>query len=214
MNVMIADDQSIVREGLKMILSLHEGIEVSGEASCGEEVLQLLPQTETDVILMDIRMPGMDGIEATKAVKARYPSVKVIILTTFEDGHYIFAGLKSGADGYILKDADSDEIVASLQAVCEGNMMLNPKVTVQVVKALNHMDIPAVQEEPKSNLPEILTPRELDVAKHIMEGKSNKRIAEDLFLTEGTVKNYVSRILDKLEVTNRTELTLYLQKMI
>ncbi|WP_045508770.1 response regulator transcription factor [Bacillus amyloliquefaciens] len=214
MNVMIADDQSIVREGLKMILSLHEGIEVSGEASCGEEVLNLLPQTETDVILMDIRMPGMDGIEATKAVKARYPSVKVIILTTFEDGHYIFAGLKSGADGYILKDADSDEIVASLQAVCEGNMMLNPKVTVQVVKALNHMDIPAVQEEPKSNLTEILTPRELDVAKHIMEGKSNKRIAADLFLTEGTVKNYVSRILDKLEVTNRTELTLYLQKMI
>lgn len=215
MNVMIADDQSIVREGLKMILSLHEGIEVSGEASCGEEVLQLLPQTETDVILMDIRMPGMDGIETTKAVKARYPSVKVIILTTFEDGHYIFAGLKSGADGYILKDADSDEIVASLQAVCEGNMMLNPKVTVQVVKALNHMDIPAaVQEEPKSNLTEILTPRELDVAKHIMEGKSNKRIAADLFLTEGTVKNYVSRILDKLEVTNRTELTLYLQKMI
>ncbi|OIK20020.1 response regulator transcription factor [Bacillus amyloliquefaciens] len=214
MNVMIADDQSIVREGLKMILSLHEGIEVSGEASCGEEVLNLLPQTETDVILMDIRMPGMDGIEATKAVKARYPSVKVIILTTFEDGHYIFAGLKSGADGYILKDADSDEIVASLQAVCEGNMMLNPKVTVQVVKALNHMDIPAVQEEPKTNLTEILTPRELDVAKHIMEGKSNKRIAADLFLTEGTVKNYVSRILDKLEVTNRTELTLYLQKMI
>ncbi|AEB22389.1 MULTISPECIES: response regulator transcription factor [Bacillus amyloliquefaciens group] len=214
MNVMIADDQSIVREGLKMILSLHEGIEVSGEASCGEEVLNLLPQTETDVILMDIRMPGMDGIEATKAVKARYPSVKVIILTTFEDGHYIFAGLKSGADGYILKDADSDEIVASLQAVCEGNMMLNPKVTVQVVKALNHMDIPAVQEEPKTNLTEILTPRELDVAKHIMEGKSNKRIAADLFLTEGTVKNYVSRILDKLEVSNRTELTLYLQKMI
>lgn len=214
MNVMIADDQSIVREGLKMILSLHEGIEVSGEASCGEEVLNLLPQTETDVILMDIRMPGMDGIEATKAVKARYPSVKVIILTTFEDGHYIFAGLKSGADGYILKDADSDEIVASLQAVCEGNMMLNPKVTVQVVKALNHMDIPAVQERPKLNLTEILTPRELDVAKHIMEGKSNKRIAADLFLTEGTVKNYVSRILDKLEVTNRTELTLYLQKMI
>ncbi|MEC3842100.1 response regulator transcription factor [Bacillus amyloliquefaciens] len=214
MNVMIADDQSIVREGLKMILSLHEGIEVSGEASCGEEVLNLLPQTETDVILMDIRMPGMNGIEATKAVKARYPSVKVIILTTFEDGHYIFAGLKSGADGYILKDADSDEIVASLQAVCEGNMMLNPKVTVQVVKALNHMDIPAVQERPKLNLTEILTPRELDVAKHIMEGKSNKRIAADLFLTEGTVKNYVSRILDKLEVSNRTELTLYLQKMI
>ncbi|MEW4060845.1 response regulator transcription factor [Bacillus siamensis] len=214
MNVMIADDQSIVREGLKMILSLHEEIQVSGEASCGEEVLQLLPQTETDIILMDIRMPGMDGIEATKAVKASYPAVKVIILTTFEDDHYIFAGLKSGADGYILKDADSEEIIASLQAVYEGNMMLNPKVTVQVVKALNHIGIPSVQEEPQPKLTEILTPRELDVAKHIMEGKSNKRIAADLFLTEGTVKNYVSRILDKLEVTNRTELTLYLQKMI
>lgn len=141
MNVMIADDQSIVREGLKMILSLHEGIQISGEASCGEEVLRLLSQTETDVILMDIRMPGMDGIETTKAVKARYPSVKVIILTTFEDDHYIFAGLKSGADGYLLKDADSDEIIASLQAVYEGKMMLNPKITVSVVKALNNMEI-------------------------------------------------------------------------
>lgn len=159
-------------------------------------------------------MPGMDGIETTKAVKARYPSVKVIILTTFEDDHYIFAGLKSGADGYLLKDADSDEIIASLQAVYEGKMMLNPKITVSVVKALNNMEIPAVQEEPQSKLTEILTPRELDVAKHIMEGKSNKRIAADLFLTEGTVKNYVSRILDKLEVSNRTELTLYLQKLL
>ncbi|MEJ3734637.1 response regulator transcription factor [Bacillus velezensis] len=214
MNVMIADDQSIVREGLKMILSLHEGIQISGEASCGEEVLRLLSQTETDVILMDIRMPGMDGIETTKAVKARYPSVKVIILTTFEDDHYIFAGLKSGADGYLLKDADSDEMIASLQAVYEGKMMLNPKITVSVVKALNNMEIPAVQKEPQSKLKEILTPRELDVAKHIMEGKSNKRIAADLFLTEGTVKNYVSRILDKLEVSNRTELTLNLQKLL
>ncbi|MDR0142885.1 response regulator transcription factor [Bacillus sp. JHAA] len=214
MNVMIADDQSIVREGLKMILSLHEGIQISGEASSGEEVLRLLSQTETDVILMDIRMPGMDGIETTKAVKARYPSVKVIILTTFEDDHYIFAGLKSGADGYLLKDADSDEMIDSLQAVYEGKMMLNPKITVSVVKALNNMEIPAVQKEPRTKLKEILTPRELDVAKHIMEGKSNKRIAADLFLTEGTVKNYVSRILDKLEVSNRTELTLYLQKLL
>lgn len=213
MNVIIADDQPIVREGLKMILSLHEGINVVGEASQGEEVLQLLSQTEPDVVLMDIRMPGMDGIEATKAVKTQYPSVKVIILTTFHDNEYIFTGLKNGADGYMLKDADSDEIIASLQAACEGNMMLNPKITLKVVKALNEMNTETVQEQPREELTSILTPRELEVAKHIMEGKSNKSIGEALFLTEGTVKNYVSRILEKLEVTNRTELTLYLQKM-
>ncbi|MCP6683816.1 response regulator transcription factor [Bacillus nakamurai] len=214
MNVIIADDQPIVREGLKMILSLHEGINVIGEASHGEEVLQLLSQTDPDVVLMDIRMPGMDGIEATKAVKTQYPSVKVIILTTFHDNEYIFTGLKNGADGYILKDADSDEIIASLQAACEGNMMLNPKITLKVVKAFNEMNTETVKEQPREELTAILTPRELEVAKHIMEGKSNKSIGAALFLTEGTVKNYVSRILEKLEVTNRTELTLYLQKMI
>ena len=157
----------------------------------------------------------MDGIEATKLVKERYPDIKVIILTTFNDSEYIFTGLKSGADGYILKDSDSQEIIDSIKTACEGNILLNPKVTLKVVKALNSVEHnkELVQENnEKEQLVQLLTPREKEVAKQIMEGKSNKAISEALFITEGTVKNYVSRILEKLQMNNRTELSLYLQK--
>ncbi|EEM85523.1 response regulator [Bacillus thuringiensis] len=217
MDVVIVDDQQIVREGLKMVLSLHEEINIVGEASNGEELLELLSHTYAEIILMDIRMPIMDGIVATKLVKEKYPEIKVIILTTFNDSEYIFTGLKNGADGYILKDSDSQEIIESIKTAFEGNILLNPKITLKVVKALNSANyketVKAEFNENKqpSNL---LTPRELEVAKHIMEGKSNKAISKELFITEGTVKNYVSRILEKLELNNRTELTLYLQKFI
>ncbi|MFB4186351.1 MULTISPECIES: response regulator transcription factor [Bacillus amyloliquefaciens group] len=215
MDIIIVDDQQIVREGLKMILSLHEEINIVGEASNGEHLLDLLKQIRPEIILMDIRMPVMDGIEATKLVKERYPDIKVIILTTFNDSEYIFSGLKSGADGYILKDSDSQEIIDSIKTACEGNILLNPKVTLKVVKALNSVEHnkELVQENnEKEQLVQLLTPREKEVAKQIMEGKSNKAISEALFITEGTVKNYVSRILEKLQMNNRTELSLYLQK--
>ncbi|AHC40803.1 MULTISPECIES: response regulator transcription factor [Bacillus] len=215
MDIIIVDDQQIVREGLKMILSLHEEINIVGEASNGEHLLDLLKQIRPEIILMDIRMPVMDGIEATKLVKERYPDIKVIILTTFNDSEYIFTGLKSGADGYILKDSDSQEIIDSIKTACEGNILLNPKVTLKVVKALNSVEHnkELVQENnEKEQLVQLLTPREKEVAKQIMEGKSNKAISEALFITEGTVKNYVSRILEKLQMNNRTELSLYLQK--
>ncbi|AOC89744.1 response regulator transcription factor [Bacillus sp. L381] len=215
MDIIIVDDQQIVREGLKMILSLHEEINIVGEASNGEHLLDLLKHTRPEIILMDIRMPIMDGIEATKLVKERYPDIKVIILTTFNDSEYIFTGLKSGADGYILKDSDSQEIIDSIKTACEGNILLNPKVTLKVVKALNSVEHnkELIQENnEKEQMLQLLTPREKEVAKQIMEGKSNKAISEALFITEGTVKNYVSRILEKLQVNNRTELSLYLQK--
>lgn len=215
MDIIIVDDQQIVREGLKMILSLREEINIVGEASNGEHLLDLLKQIRPEIILMDIRMPVMDGIEATKLVKERYPDIKVIILTTFNDSEYIFTGLKSGADGYILKDSDSQEIIDSIKTACEGNILLNPKVTLKVVKALNSVEHnkELVQENnEKEQLVQLLTPREKEVAKQIMEGKSNKAISEALFITEGTVKNYVSRILEKLQMNNRTELSLYLQK--
>ncbi|MGV0172398.1 response regulator transcription factor [Bacillus velezensis] len=215
MDIIIVDDQQIVREGLKMILSLHEEINIVGEASNGEHLLDLLKKIRPEIILMDIRMPVMDGIEATKLVKERYSDIKVIILTTFNDSEYIFTGLKSGADGYILKDSDSQEIIDSIKTACEGNILLNPKVTLKVVKALNSVEHnkELVQENnEKEQLVQLLTPREKEVAKQIMEGKSNKAISEALFITEGTVKNYVSRILEKLQMNNRTELSLYLQK--
>ncbi|MCY8144116.1 response regulator transcription factor [Bacillus haynesii] len=215
MDIVIVDDQQIVREGLKMVLSLHDEINIVGEASDGEKLLELLTRTQPEIILMDIRMPVMDGIEATKLVKEKYPDIKVIILTTFNESEYIFTGLKNGADGYILKDSDSQEIIDSIKTACEGNILLNPKVTLKVVKALNaveHQKNIDQESGEREKLMQLLTPRELEVAKHIMEGKSNKAIGSALFITEGTVKNYVSRILEKLYLNNRTELCLYLQK--
>ncbi len=213
--VVIVDDQEIVREGLKMILSLHEEIEVIGEAVNGQDLLKLLLTTMPEVILMDIRMPVKDGIEATKLVKEKYPDIKIIILTTFNEDEYIFDVLKNGADGYILKDSASKEIIDSIKTACEGNVLLNPKITLKVVKALNSMNNKKNFEFKNSgeeNLIHLLTQREKEVTEYIMQGKSNKSIGKEMFLTEGTVKNYVSRILEKLQLHNRAELILYLQK--
>lgn len=211
-DVVIVDDQEIVREGLKMVLSLHEDeVNIIGEACNGKELLKLLLIKKPEAILMDIRMPVMNGIETTKLVKEKYPDIKVIILTTFNEDEYIFDGLKNGADGYILKDAGSEEILNSIKSACEGSVLLNPMVTLKVVKALNSMNIKKTFDSKKENLLPLLTPRELEVAKQIMEGKSNKAIGEALFVTEGTIKNYVSRILEKLQLKNRAELIIYLQ---
>ncbi|MEJ8547445.1 response regulator [Brevibacillus borstelensis] len=210
-DIMIVDDQRIVRDGLKMIVSLYEEINIVGEAANGEELLALLKNKLPDVILMDIRMPVMNGIDATKAVKETYPQVKIIILTTFDEEEYIFSCLKNGADGYILKDSPSQEIIKSIRAACDGNLLLNPQVASKVVGALRKVDEkPAAAHSVKEDLSAVLTPRELEVAEQIMQGKSNKAISEALFLSEGTVKNYVSHILGKLHLNSRTELVLYL----
>ncbi|CAH1220404.1 Transcriptional regulatory protein DegU [Paenibacillus auburnensis] len=210
--ILIVDDQGIVRDGLKMILSLYEEIAIVGEAANGEELLTLLQSKVPDVILMDIRMPVMNGIEATAIVKQLYPGVKVIILTTFDEDEYIFDGLRSGADGYILKDSDSKEIIKCIRAANEGNLLLHPQVTTRIVNALHAIPPkPAEQAAAKPDIRQLLTPREMDVAEQVMQGKSNKAIGQALFVTEGTVKNYVSHILDKLQLSSRSELILYLQ---
>lgn len=210
--IMIVDDQAIVREGLKMILSLHEEIAIVGEAGNGEELLALICDQQPDVVLMDVRMPVMDGIEALKVVKQTYPRVKVIILTTFDEDEYIFSGLKFGADGYVLKDSNSNEIIKAIKAACEGNMLLDAHVGSKISRLLHSMQQPSFHEDKRMEpWSEMLTPREIEVGQLIMQGKSNKQIGGALFLTEGTVKNYVSKILDKLELHNRTELVLYFQ---
>lgn len=211
--IMIVDDQAMVREGLRMILSLHKEIEIVGEAANGEELLGLLRNKLPEVILMDIRMPVMNGIETLKIVKETYPSVKVIILTTFNEDEYVFNGLKFGADGYILKDSNSKEIIKAIKAACEGNMLLHSQVSSKISKVLSSMDQSSMNENRiKEQLSNRLTPREIEVVELIMQGKSNKQIGSELFLTEGTVKNYTSRILDKLELNNRTELVLFLRR--
>lgn len=212
-NVILVDDQKIVREGIKMILSLDEEIYILGEAENGKELFDVLSEKVPDVILMDIRMPVMDGVDTTKLVKEKYPSIKVIILTTFNEDEYIFKGLKNGADGYILKDSGSQNIINAIKTAYNGNILLNPEVAKKVVEALTNntgSNIDKISQD-NSNL-KLLTPREMDVAKLVADGKSNKFICETLFLTEGTVKNYVTKILEKLELNSRTELALYMKQ--
>jgi DNA-binding NarL/FixJ family response regulator len=206
-NTVIVDDQEIVREGLKMILSLHEEINLVGEAENGAKLMELLESITPDVVLMDIRMPLMDGIEATRIVKERYPGIKVIILTTFQEDEYIFNGLKYGADGYVFKDSGSDAILQSIHAAYSGNMLLNPVVSQKLMGALK-----MEQTAPGPNMEGLLTPRETEVCEQVLLGKSNREIGSALFVTEGTVKNYISHILDKLSLKSRAELLVLLQK--
>jgi DNA-binding NarL/FixJ family response regulator len=209
--VMICDDQKIVREGLKMILSLHKEIQIVAEAENGQKLIDMLQNKCVDVILMDIRMPIMDGIEATKKIKSLYPKIKIIILTTFDEDDYVFNGLKNGADGYILKDSGSEEIVGAIKAASANSMLLNEKIALKVVSALHTK--PAAERDTVMEKLSLLTQREIDVANEVKLGKSNRAIGQTLFITEGTVKNYVSRILDKLELSNRSELVIYMQQM-
>lgn len=209
-DTIIVDDQEIVREGLKMILSLHEEICLVGEAVNGEELLKLLETVSPDVILMDVRMPVMDGIEATKRIKQERPEIKVIILTTFQEDEYIFNGMKNGADGYVFKDAGSKAIMESIHAVCSGNMLLNPIVSRKIIEALSGIS-DTTKKKKRLDMTNLLTPREIEVCGQLLKGKSNREIGKALFITEGTVKNYISHILDKMDLKSRTELITFIQ---
>lgn len=215
-NVILVDDQQIVREGIKMILSLDEEISILKEAENGMQLLEILNQEQhPDVILMDVRMPIMDGVEATKIIKEKFKNIKVIILTTFNEDEYVFDGIKNGADGYILKDAGSDYIIKAIKTAYNGNILLDPEVATKLVRAYNSIatdkQTPSQLSEYKNKL-KLLTQREMDVAKLVAQGKSNKDICAILFLTEGTVKNYLTKIFEKLELTSRTELALFLNQ--
>lgn len=211
--VMIVDDQGLIRDGLKMILSLSEDIEVIEEAINGKNAVEKLDRIEPDIILMDIRMPEMDGVEATKVIKERYPRTKIIILTTFNEDEYIFEGLKNGADGYILKDVRSNELIRAIKEVYKGNVLLQPEIASKVVKAFNSMN-KGIGESDNEELEYLkgLTKREIEISELVAEGKSNKEISKGLFITEGTVKNHLTRILSKLELRDRTQLALYINR--
>ncbi|WP_017209224.1 response regulator transcription factor [Clostridium beijerinckii] len=216
-NVILVDDQKIIREGIKMILSLDDEVNVIEEAENGRHLLEILDNgILPDVILMDVRMPVMDGVKATKIIKEKYTNIKVIILTTFNEDEYIFDGIRNGADGYILKDAGSDEITKAIKTAYNGNILLNPEVTKKIVAAFNSMcttEQTPIQLNEQENKLKALTQRERDVAKLVAQGKSNKDICRILFLTEGTIKNYLTKIFEKLELTNRTELALFINQI-
>ena len=207
--VMIVDDQALIREGLNMMLSLYENIEIVDEASNGQDAIDKLESEEVDVVLMDIRMPVMDGVEATKIIKKRYPNSKILILTTFNEDEYIFQGLNYGADGYILKDVSSKELVNGIKTVYEGNVLLQPEVATRVVSAMKNN----VFNMSDDVFLKDLTPREREIAYLVAEGRTNKEISETLFITEGTVKNHITKILDKLELRDRTQLALNIKEI-
>jgi DNA-binding NarL/FixJ family response regulator len=223
--VVIADDQRLMREGMKTILSLEEELEVVGVASNGAEALECTLQTRPDVVLMDIRMPEMDGVVGTRMIKEQLPDTKVLILTTFNDSELIFEALEEGASGYLLKDMPAETIVQAILTVHTGGVVLPPESTAQIVAELKKMrkweaDRPApdghvqakigLEADSSSRAPvEELTQRELEVLQLLGHGLSNKEIAERLVITEGTVKNHVSNSIAKLHLRDRTQAAIY-----
>ena len=202
--VMIVDDHAIVREGLAMLLGEEDQIELVGEASNGAEALTRVPLLQPDVILMDLVMPEMDGITATAKIKAAYPRCQVLVLTSFAENQRVPDAIQAGAVGYLLKDVLKADLLRAIQAASRGEPTLHPEAQRQLMQQM-------VSPEPKSLLTS-LTEREMDVLRLIARGNSNKEIAADLHLTEGTVKGYGSTILGKLQVADRTQAALYAVK--
>lgn len=209
--LMLVDDQALFREGLATLLSVYDDLEVVGEANDGQEAVALAPALRPDVILMDLRMPVLDGVAATQQLQHSLPSAKIIVLTTFDDDEHVFDGLRAGAVGYLLKDVSSAKLVEAIRAAAQGQSFLQPSVTAKVVAEFNRLS--AATAPPAQPLVEPLSERELEILGLIAAGASNKEIANDLFITEGTVKNHVTNILGKLAVRDRTQAVLKAKEM-
>ena len=205
--VLLVDDQCLFREGLETLLSVHKDIEVAGQASNGQEAVEVATQVQPDVVLMDVRMPILNGVRATRRLKRALPQCRVIVLTTFDDDEYVFDALRAGAVGYLLKDVPSARLVEAIRATARGESILEPSVAAKVIAEFTRVSsmVPAAQME---QLVEPLSERELEILNWIARGASNKEIADQLFIAEGTVKNHVTHILGKLGVRDRTQAAL------
>ena len=207
--VMIADDQELIRESLKIVLDQNVDMQVTALAENGRQLMEIMEHQLPDVILMDVRMPELDGVQSTREVKLRYPQVKIIILTTFDDDEYIFGALKYGASGYLLKGISMKNLAEAIRTVVSGKAMINPDITDKVVKLFNHMAQGSYSIQVDNALTEELTKTEWKVIQKIGCGMSNKEIASELALSEGTVRNYLSSVLSKLELRDRTQLAIW-----
>ena len=211
--VMIVDDQELIRHSLKIILGVNNDMEVVGMAADGAETLQKLkelsPEERPDVILMDIRMPVMDGVECTAQISKKYPNIKVIALTTFEDEEFVFGALKSGASGYLLKGSSLEELSGAIRTVYTGGAMLNPNVASTVIRQFSTMAKNIVNPEITDLNTDEITRSEWYIIQAVARGMSNKEIAESLWLSQGTVRNSISSILNKLHLRDRTQLAIW-----
>ena len=203
--ILLVDDQHIIRQGLKSMLESNSDMQVIGEAENGQRALDQIPLLQPDLVLMDIRMPVMDGVAATAAIVQHYPDTKVLVLTTFDDDEYVLQAMRLGAKGYLLKDTEPDELTLAIRSVYKGHTQLGPglfeKIFTPVVVAA-----PAIAPPPELAQ---LTHRELEVLRLIASGANNREIAQSLFLSENTVKNYVTNILSRLNLRDRTQAALF-----
>jgi len=204
-SVIIADDHSMVRQGLKQILELEDDIIVVAQASNGEEAVKLARIHKPDIILMDINMPGTNGLQAIKELKFEKHPSKIIVLTIHEDREYLFKTLQMGAEGYVLKDAEPSVLIQAIRSVHTGQSYIQPNMTKELVKEFNRVTLHEKDKHEENNL----TSREVEVLELIAEGMINKEIAKTLYISEKTVKNHVSNIFKKLNVSDRTQAAIY-----
>lgn len=199
--ILIVDDQSLFREGLRTLLSVQPDFEVVGEAVNGEEALRQAAKLRPGVILMDLRMPLMDGVTATQRLRETSPQCKVIVLTTFDDDELVFDGLRAGAVGYLLKDVSSEKLFEAIRATNRGEYFLHPSITAKVMAEFSRLS--RLAPSPADSLAEPLSPREMEILRLVATGASNRDIADTLVIAEGTVKNHLTNILGKLNVKDR-----------
>jgi DNA-binding NarL/FixJ family response regulator len=212
--VLIADDHELVRDGFRRMLGYEEDLEVVGEARDGREAVELCRRLDPDLVLMDVRMPKMDGLEATRAIKAQHPSVSVLVVTTYDNPDYLLDAIKAGAAGYVLKDAPNRQLTNAIRRALDGESPLNQELASQLIRRLAGEAPQPAQEPPSTaegrgagaaSLPNGLTLRELEVLKLVALGKTNQEIAEGLFISKATAKVHVRRVIAKLGVSDRTQ---------
>ena len=203
--LLLADDQPIFRQGLAALLSLEEDLVVVGEANHGEEAIALTEKLQPDIILMDVRMPVCDGVQATQSIHTRYPWIRILVLTTFDNDEYVFKSLQSGALGYLLKSTPAPKVAAAIRSLNQGYSQLGPTIAPKVFSQLNNTSVAA---QPAAHDLQF-NPRELEILQLLGQGKSNREIAAALNLTEGTIKNHLTNIFCQLDVRDRTQAALW-----
>ncbi|MEH2076112.1 MAG: response regulator transcription factor [Nostoc sp.] len=205
--VLLVDDQGLIRQGLRALLELEPDLEIVGEAENGEQAINLVAEFQPDVVLLDIRMPIMDGVAATKEIQKRFAKTKILVLTTFDDDEYVSAALQNGAMGYLLKDTPSEELAVAIRAVYKGYTQLGPGIVKKLLTQFSNGII--TQSPPVPSTLAELTPREKEVLRLIATGASNREIAQQLYISEGTVKNHVTNILNRLNLRDRTQAAIW-----